>query len=90
MKPDIRATLTGRTAQPDAELTVAELLAERREAAAVFVRRRMSCVGCTMSRFETLSEVAQAYGADLPAFLDELRAPIAGATRSGENTEERS
>lgn len=33
----------------------------------------MACVGCLMARFETLADVAAAYGLQLPQFLNELQ-----------------
>ncbi len=42
--------------------TIEELLAERPAAAHVFLRRKMACVGCGMSRFDTLGEAARIYG----------------------------
>ncbi len=43
------------------ELTVAELLKRWNQAAAVFVRFRMACVGCPMSAFETIETAATNY-----------------------------
>ncbi len=62
MKPD----------QPHPDQTVAELLANWPATIAVFLRRRMACVGCVMARFETLHEAAVSY--HIPT--DELRAEI--------------
>jgi hybrid cluster-associated redox disulfide protein len=62
-----------------AELTVTELLTTWPETAVVFIRRRMPCVGCEMSGFETLADVARSYDADLAGFLEELRAITASA-----------
>ena len=55
---------------------VEELLTAFPELAAVFFRHRMACVGCTMARFETVSEVAGTYGLDLDGFLTELGASL--------------
>jgi hybrid cluster-associated redox disulfide protein len=44
------------------KMLVSDLLAERPAAARVFCERRMGCVGCAFARFETVEEVAQAYG----------------------------
>jgi hybrid cluster-associated redox disulfide protein len=55
---------------------VEELLTAFPELAAVFFRRRMACVGCTMSRFETVAEVAGTYGLDLDGFVAELGASL--------------
>jgi hybrid cluster-associated redox disulfide protein len=45
-------------------MLVVEVLARRPAAARVFIERGMGCVGCTFARFETVSEVAAAYGCD--------------------------
>ncbi len=42
----------------------------------IFIRHRMACVGCCMSRFDTLQEAAQNYGLELKAFCLELRAAM--------------
>jgi hybrid cluster-associated redox disulfide protein len=44
------------------EMTVEEALDRWPALARVFLRRRMACVGCTMARFERLSDVARIYG----------------------------
>ena len=59
----------------DPEQIVADLLARRPEAARVFLRRGMACVGCAMAPFMTLREAAACYR--LP--LDELLAELAEA-----------
>lgn len=56
----------------DDDLTVTQLLRRWPLAAAVFVRRGMACVGCSMAPFETLAEVASVYGQDPVGFLAEL------------------
>jgi hybrid cluster-associated redox disulfide protein len=63
------------------ELTVNQLLRRRPAAAAVFVRRGMACVGCSMAPFETLVEVASVYGQEPSGFLAEL-AGVSGAAQS--------
>jgi hybrid cluster-associated redox disulfide protein len=42
--------------------------------ALVFVGRRMHCVGCEVSRFETLAGAARVYRQPLEALLADLRA----------------
>jgi hybrid cluster-associated redox disulfide protein len=42
----------------------------------VFLRYRMSCVGCSMSAFDTLGEATANYHLEWPAFLAELWAAI--------------
>lgn len=73
---------------PTTDLVVAEVLARWPQTIPVFFRHRLICVGCAMSRFETLGEIAAVYSLDLSGFLGELRqvidsAPIArGGDRS--------
>lgn len=56
-----------------ADTIVADLIAGRREVIPVFLRHRMSCVGCPMSRFETVASASGIYGLDLGSFLVELK-----------------
>ncbi len=65
--------------EPD--LTVAELLTRWQETASVFVKRRMACVGCPLSSFETLDNVAAVYGLPLEALLSDLERVIASERR---------
>ena len=71
-------------ARPDLDraLTVAQLLRQRPAAVAVFVRRGMSCPGCSMAPFETLLEVAAVYGQEPGGFLAEVAAAAGGAPDS--------
>ena len=41
--------------------------------AEVIVAHAMVCVGCPISRFHTLAEIAAAYGLDVDMFIQELR-----------------
>lgn len=58
----------------DLESSVAQLLNCFPQAAQVFIRRRMHCVGCPMARFETLAEVCAIYRQPLDRVLAELAA----------------
>ena len=55
-----------------ADLTVAEVLARWPQTIHVFIRHRMACAGCPVTRFESLAEVAVIYGLNLDHFLNEL------------------
>ncbi len=57
-------------------LTVAELLNRWQQTASVFVGRRMACVGCPLSSFETLDKVAAVYGLPLEILLNDLQKAI--------------
>ncbi len=56
--------------------TIAEVLVQCPQAALVFTRFRMACVGCPMAAFETLAEAAQAYGLAPEAVLQEIRGAV--------------
>ena len=58
------------------DLMVADVLACWPQTIAVFIRRRMACVGCPIAPFETLAEVAAIYELDLACFLHELEQAI--------------
>jgi hybrid cluster-associated redox disulfide protein len=47
--------------EPAPDWTAEEAIQRCPQAEAVFIRRRMACVGCVMARFETLAEAAAAY-----------------------------
>jgi hybrid cluster-associated redox disulfide protein len=59
------------------ESLVAEVLTRWPQTIPVFTRRRMSCVGCSMSGFETLAGAAEIYHLDLREFLKERADTIA-------------
>ena len=67
--------------------TVAEVLAPYPTAAGLFVARRTACVGCYMTRFCTLRDVAAIYGWELEDLIAELGDAIAGtySTLGGSN-----
>lgn len=56
----------------DPKITVEEFLRQRPNAVPVFIRHRMVCLGCWMSRFDTLADVAWNYNLDTEQFLREL------------------
>lgn len=56
-----------------AELSVAETLERFPQTIPVFLHRRMACVGCAVTAFETLADAATIYGIDLTQFLADLR-----------------
>lgn len=60
--------------------TIAELLAHWPAIIAVFLRRRMACVGCVMARFETLHEVAASYHISADDLCSEIRIVIGSTT----------
>jgi hybrid cluster-associated redox disulfide protein len=70
--------------------SVADLLARAPQAVDVFLHHRMSCVGCSMSSFETLEDAAKIYGIPLETLLVEvstiLNPPKQSQTPQPENT----
>lgn len=56
----------------DLNMTVFDLLNIFPQVIPVFIRHRMSCVGCSMSSFETLQDAAKIYGISPEGFLCEL------------------
>lgn len=58
------------------ETTVADLLARWPQVIPIFLQHHMSCVGCSMSAFETLADAAKIYKVNLPDFIAELATRI--------------
>jgi hybrid cluster-associated redox disulfide protein len=52
------------SAEDALHMLVVDVLARYPAAARVFIERGMGCVGCTFARYETVSEVAAAYGCE--------------------------
>ncbi|MCX7976574.1 MAG: DUF1858 domain-containing protein [Bellilinea sp.] len=57
---------------PDTQIN--ELLRQYPQTASVFFRHQMVCVGCWMSKFDTIADAVWNYGLDLENFLAELSA----------------
>jgi hybrid cluster-associated redox disulfide protein len=68
----IMKTNSKQTDTIDPNITVEEFLRLHPDAVPVFIRHRMICVGCWMSRFDTLEDVAWNYNLDMQNFLNEL------------------
>lgn len=64
------------------DLSVADVLSCWPQTAAVFVRRRLACVGCLMSAFEWLGDVPRTYGFDPDSFFSELEHAIQSGEQS--------
>ena len=62
------------------DLPIDQLLSRWSQVIPVFMRLRMSCVGCPMSPFETLETVAKIYGMPLEYLMNELETVIAVRT----------
>jgi len=60
----------------DPDLCVADLMRLWPETITVFLRYRMSCVGCLVGRYHTVSDACLAYDLDHDVFMAALRAEI--------------
>ncbi|MBW1782703.1 MAG: DUF1858 domain-containing protein [Deltaproteobacteria bacterium] len=56
--------------------TVNELMKQYPEAIAVFIQRKLGCVGCPTEAFHTLEDVAHVNGLDLDRLLADLEQAI--------------
>lgn len=54
------------------QLPIRELLAHWPQMSEIFLRWRMSCVGCPITRFETACDAALNYSCELETFLTRL------------------
>lgn len=59
--------------------TVADILACWPQTVPVFMRYRLACVGCPISRFEIIADIAAIYGINPNRFLQELQQAIGGS-----------
>lgn len=59
------------------QASVAQVLARSPHAAAVFLNRRMACVGCAMAAFDTVAEAARVYGVQPRQLAAELARAVA-------------
>lgn len=55
------------------DMTVARALQQGRSAAKVFIQQKAACVGCYLTGFCTLEDVAAIYGLPLEVLLRELQ-----------------
>lgn len=55
-----------------ATMTVNEVMSKWPATIAVFRRRQMACVGCSVASFTTVGEAARIYGLSLDSLLSEL------------------
>lgn len=62
-----------------ADMVVSEVLENWPQTARVFNDFKTACVGCAMSPFDTLADVAAIYEFDLERFMSALRCTIRGA-----------
>lgn len=57
-------------------LTVAETLELGQQISSVFIKLKTACVGCYLTHFCTLEDVAKAYGLSLDDLLGELQQAV--------------
>lgn len=69
-----------------ADISTYEVMDTWPATAKVFLRHRMSCIGCAMARFCTVAEASRNYDLECPAFLSELE----HAARASQAPRERS
>ncbi len=60
----------------DPDLPLLNLINEWPQTIPVFLRHKMLCVGCLVSRFHTVIDVCAEYGLDVDAFYSELAATL--------------
>jgi hybrid cluster-associated redox disulfide protein len=56
--------------------TVGDVLSRWPSTASVFLSYRLACIGCPLSRFESIADVASIYKLDLGDFLQKLHLSI--------------
>jgi hybrid cluster-associated redox disulfide protein len=59
---------------PDANLT--DVFKQWPQMIPIFIRHHMSCVGCSMTPFDTIKDVAFNYGLKLDEFIQELKTAL--------------
>jgi hybrid cluster-associated redox disulfide protein len=64
---------------------ISELLRDYPATIPVFIRHRMVCVGCWMSKFDTIADAVWNYGLDMEEFLSELNNFIQSEPPQGES-----
>ncbi len=62
---------------------VDDLITDLPETAQVFVRHRMSCVGCDIARFESVADVCRVYRQPIDELLEEIRQVLRQAQQNG-------
>lgn len=62
--------------QIDSKMTVSELLSLHPPAIAVFIKRKMCCVGCPTETFHTVEDIARINSINLKCFLKEIEDAI--------------
>jgi hybrid cluster-associated redox disulfide protein len=60
----------------DSKTTIQALLEQHPRATAVFIERKMLCVGCPAQAFHTLEEVARIHGSTMDDLCDAIRDAI--------------
>jgi hybrid cluster-associated redox disulfide protein len=62
----------------NSQISMADLLNRWPKAVPVLIRRRMYCVGCSMSPFETVEEAARIYGLAAEELIAEIITEVNG------------
>ncbi len=57
---------------------IADILSVAPQTAPLFFEIGMHCLGCAMSSGETLAQACEVHGVDADAFLEKIKAAVAG------------
>ncbi len=69
----MRETISENALAITADLTVDEVMCRWPATIAVFLRRRMACIGCAVGPFHTVAEASAQYGLAPKVLIDDLR-----------------
>ncbi|MFA4966851.1 MAG: DUF1858 domain-containing protein [Candidatus Margulisiibacteriota bacterium] len=64
--------MTGEKIEINKDMTIAELLKARPQAAAILMSRGMHCLGCVIAQGETLEQAADVHGIPVQELLDAI------------------
>ena len=58
------------------DMTFSEVLQKHPEAAQVFMKKGMHCIGCMAATFESIEQGAQAHGIDVDSLIEDLNKAV--------------
>lgn len=65
----------------DPDMSLDEIMRRWPETVSVFMKKRMSCVGCPIASFHTIVDAAEEYHLDEEQFAEELALARAGSAK---------
>lgn len=65
----------------DPDMSLDEIMRRWPATVSVFMKRRMSCVGCPIASFHTIVDAAEEYHLDEDQFAEELALAISGSAK---------